>query len=94
MEVFNTFIIVGALAAVGYAGLVIMFFVSSLRGSIYPHRYMCLINPFIIMVLSLILSKILPQTSLVNGFFGMGQQSIGLFITFVVLYMTGKERIG
>ena len=94
MEVFNTFIIVGALAAVGYAGLVIMFFISSLRGNIYPHRYMCLINPFIIMVLSLILSKILPQTSLVNGFFGMGQQSIGLFITFVVLYMTGKERIG
>ena len=94
MEVFNTFIIVGALAAVGYAGLVIMFFVSSLRGSIYPHRYMCLINPFIIMVLSLMLSKILPQTPLVNGFLGMGQQSIGLFITFVALYMTSKERIG
>ena len=47
-----------------------------------------------VMVLSLILSKILPQTSLVNGLFGMGQQSIGLFITFVALYMPGKERIG
>ena len=68
--------------------VVILFFVSSIRGSIYPHRYMCLINPFIIMLLSMILSKVLPQTPLVNGFFGMGQQSIGLFVVFVVLYMT------
>ncbi len=88
MEVFDTFILVGALAAVGYAGVVILFFVSSIRGSIYPHRYMCLINPFIIMLLSMILSKVLPQTPLVNGFFGMGQQSIGLFVVFVALYMT------
>ena len=78
MEIFNTYILVGALAAVGYAGLVILFFISSFRGNIYPHRSMCLINPFIIMVLSLILSKLLPQTPIVNGFFGMGQQSIGL----------------
>ena len=91
MEIFNTYILVGALAAVGYAGLVILFFISGLRGNIYPHRYMCLINPFIIMILSLILSKILPQTPIVNGFFGMGQQSIGLFITFVALYMTTGE---
>ena len=93
MEVFNTFILVGALAAVGYAGVVILFFISSFKGSIYPYRHMCIINPFIIMVSSLILSKILPKTPLVNGFFGMGQQSIGLFVTFVALYLTSEEYI-
>ena len=92
MDVFNKFIFVGALAALGYAAMVVIIFVESVRGKIYPAKWMCLLNPFLIMIVCILLSKILPQTAFVNGVFGLGQQSIGLFILFVSLYRTeGKN---
>lgn len=88
MDVFNTFILVGSLAAVGYAVMVIIIFIESIRGKVFPFKWMCVMNPFLIMVVCILLSKVLPQTAFVNGVFGLGQQSIGLFILFVTLYRT------
>ncbi len=88
MDVFNTFILVGLLAAVGYAVMVIIIFIESIRGKVFPFKWMCVMNPFLIMIVCIVLSKILPQTAFVNGVFGLGQQSIGLFILFVTLYRT------
>jgi hypothetical protein len=92
MDVFNTFILVGSLAAVGYAVMVIIIFIESIRGKVFPFKWMCVMNPFLIMIVCIVLSKILPQTAFVNGVFGLGQQSIGLFILFVTLYLTCREN--
>ena len=91
MDVFNTFIAVGSLAALGYAVMVVILFVQTVRGKIYPSRWMCLLNPFLIMIVCIVLSKVLPRTAFVNGVFGLGQQSIGLFILFVTLHLTCKN---
>ena len=82
MDVFNKFIFVGSLAALGYAVMVVIFFAESIRGKIYPSKWMCVLNPFLIMIVCILLSKVLPKTALVNGVFGFGQQSIGFFIIF------------
>ena len=92
MDLFNTFILVGSLAALGYAVMVVIIFIESVRGRIFPYKWMCVLNPFLIMIVSVLLSRILPQTAFVNGVFGLGQQSIGLFIFFVSLYLTGKRQ--
>ena len=95
LDLFNKFIVVGGLAALGYAGLVLLLFISAVKGNIYPKKWMCIINPFVFMVLCILLSKVLPQTPLVNGFFGLGQQSMGLFIVFMFLLLTcGKNHTG
>ncbi|WP_366936701.1 DUF6796 family protein [uncultured Clostridium sp.] len=91
LEVFNTFILVGALAAVGYAVIVIIMFIEGIKGNIYSRKWMCIINPFVFMVICIILSKILPQVAFVNGVFDLGQQSLGLFIVFLTLYFTCKR---
>ena len=91
LELFKVFIIVSIPAVIGYAGMTVMMFVSAFKGEIMQ-RHMCLINPFILMVGCIILSKLLPQTAFVNGVFGFGQQSIGLFIVFLTMYITGKHR--
>ena len=91
MDLFNTFIAVGSLAALGYAVMVVILFVQTVRGKIYPSRWMCLLNPFLIMIVCIVLSKVLPRTAFVNGVFGLGQQSIGLFILFVTLHLTCKN---
>ena len=91
MDVFNKFIYVGSLAVLGYAVMVVIFFAESVRGKIYPSIWMCVLNPFLIMMVCILLSKVLPQTALVNGVFGLGQQSIGFFIIFVTLYLTVKR---
>lgn len=88
LDVFNTFILVGALAAVGYACMVIIMFISTIRGELFKNRWMCMVNPFIFMVICIVLSKVLPQTAFVNGVFNLGQQSIGLFIVFCFFYFT------
>ena len=91
MDLFNTFIAVGSLAALGYAVMVVILFVQTVRGKIYPFRWMCLLNPFLIMIVCIVLSKVLPRTAFVNGVIGLGQQSIGLFILFVTLHLTCKN---
>lgn len=88
MDLFNKFIVVGALAAVGYGIVVILMFVDSLRGIIFPHKWMSIINPFFFMVICIVLSKMLPQSAFINGVFNLGQQSLGLFIVFLVLIFT------
>lgn len=82
LDVFNTFILVSALAAVGYACMAIIMFISSIRGELFKKKWMCIVNPFVSMVICVVLSNVLPQTAFVNGVFGLGQQSIGLFIVF------------
>lgn len=58
-------------------------------------RSLCFINPLAIMFICVILSKLLPQTSFVNGVVSMGQQSIGFFIVFLALLITcGNLRGG
>ena len=95
MDIFNTFIIVGIPAAVGYACMNIVFFISCVKGNIYPKRSLCFINPLAIMFICVILSKLLPQTSFVNGVVSMGQQSIGFSIVFLALLITcGNLRGG
>lgn len=91
LDVFNTFILVGAFAAVGYAVMVILFFIDSIKGVIYPKKWMCIINPFVFMMICIVLSKVLPQTAFVNGVFDLGQQSVGLFIVFCVLLFTASH---
>lgn len=88
MDLFNKFVVVGALAAVGYGIVVILMFVDSLRGIIFPHKWMSIINPFFFMVICIVLSKMLPQSAFINGVFNLGQQSLGLFIVFLVLFFT------
>ena len=54
-------------------------FIDSVKGRIYPFKWMWCINPFVFMMISIALSKILPQTAFTNGVFNLGQQSTGLF---------------
>ena len=91
IEFFNTFIKVGFLAAVGYFILVLCMFLSSLNEEIYSRKCMCIINPLFFMFVCIFLSRVLPQTAFVNGVFGLGQQSLGLFIVFLVLYKTVSD---
>ena len=90
MDVFNKYILVGSLAALGYAVMTIILFVESIRGKIFRFKWMCVINPLLIMMVCIVLSKTLPQTAFVNGVFDLGQQSIGFFILFVTLTL-GKH---
>lgn len=92
IDVFQVFIIVGGLAAVGYVGMVVIIFISAIKGELFKHKWMCLVNPFILMIVCIILSKVLPQTAFVNGVFNMSQQSIGLFVVFCVLYFTCERK--
>ena len=92
LEVFNTFILVGAFAALGYVVMVAVMFWEAIKGNVYPYKWMCIINPAFFMAICILLSKILPQTALVNGFFDLGQQSIGLFIVFITLYFTCDNK--
>ncbi len=92
LEVFNTFILVGALAAVGYAFMVAVMFWEAIKGNVYPYKWMCIINPAFFMIICILLSKILPQTAFVNGVFGLGQQSVGLFIVFMTLFFCSKNE--
>ena len=79
------------LAGLGYAVMVILFFIDSIKGVIYPKKWMCIINPFVFMMICIVLSKVLPQTAFVNGVFDLGQQSVGLFIVFCVLLFTASH---
>ena len=91
LDFFNTFIAVGALAAAGYIGMAVTLFAAVLKGGVFPNKRMCLVNPLVFMAVCVALSKLLPQTPFVNGVFGLGQQSIGLFIVFCVfLFSKGK----
>ncbi len=91
MDVFNAFILVGSLAALGYAVMAIILFVESVRGKVFPFKWMCVINPLLFMIVCIVLSKVLPQTAFVNGVFALGQQSVGFFVLFLTLLLTGKK---
>lgn len=93
MDIFNSFILVSVPAAVGYACVAVVYFISCFKGNIYPKRGMSFINPLILMLICIMLSKILPRTPFVNGVLSMGQQSIGLFFVFLTLYFTSKEKV-
>lgn len=86
-ELFYTFIGVSAFAAIGFGLLSIILFWATYKKQICNSKYMALINPVIIMLICILLSKILPSTNYINGIFGWGQQSIGLFFTFLIYYL-------
>ena len=79
-------------AAGEYAVMVVVMFLEAIKGDVYPYKWMCIINPAFFMIVCILLSKILPQTAFVNGVFDLGQQSVGLFIVFITLYFTCKNR--
>lgn len=92
-ELFGEFPINGDIIDDVYRNIV--FFISCVKGNIYPKRSLCFINPLAIMIICVILSKLLPQTFFVNGVVSMGQQSIGFFIVFLALLITcGNLRGG
>lgn len=92
LDVFNTFILVGSLAALGYAVMVAVMLLEAIRGNVYPYKWMSIINPAFFMIICILLSKILPQTAFVNGVFDLGQQSVGLLIVFLTLYFTCENQ--
>lgn len=94
LEVFNTFILVSLLAALGYTAMVVIMFIEAVRGNLYPYKWMCIINLAFFMIICILLSKILPQTAFVNGVFDLGQQNVGLFIVFITLYLTNSYTRG
>ena len=91
LDVFNTFILVSSLAAIGYLGMAISMFISVIKGYLFSKKWMCIINPLFFMITCIGISKLLPQTAFVNGVFSLGQQSIGLFITFLACYFGEKD---
>lgn len=90
-ELFYTFIGVAAFAAIGFGLLSMILFRAASKKQICGSKYMALINPLFIMLICVLLSKILPATSYSNGILGWGQQSIGLFFTFLAYDMRFKS---
>ena len=90
-ELFYTFIGVAAFAAIGFALLSVILFWSTYKKQIDNSKYMVFINPLKVMLICVLFSKILPPTNYVNRIFGWGQQSIGLFFTFLIYYMRFKS---
>jgi len=83
-QLFFTFIGVSALAAAAFVGLSVYLFIVSITGKFNNKKWLSVFNPFLIMLVSIILSKILPANKVVNGVFAWGQQSIALFTTFLM----------
>lgn len=83
-ELFFVFIGVASLAAVAFAGLSVYLFFVSITGKFSNKKWLSIFNPLLIMLVLIILSKILPASKVVNGVFAWGQQSLALFITFMV----------
>ncbi|MDE7164302.1 MAG: hypothetical protein K2O04_02620 [Clostridiales bacterium] len=83
-QLFFTFIGVSALAAVAFVGLSVYMFIASITGKFDNKKWLSIFNPLLIMLLLIILSKFLPANKVVNGVFAWGQQSIALFITFMM----------
>ncbi len=83
-QLFFVFISVASLAAVAFAGLSVYLFVVSVTGKFNNKKWLSIFNPLLIMLALIFLSKILPANKVVNGVFAWGQQSLALFITFMV----------
>lgn len=83
-QLFYVFIGVASLAAVAFAGLSVYLFFVSITGKFNNKKWLSIFNPLFIMLVSIILSKIFPANKVVNGVFAWGQQSIALFITFMM----------
>ena len=83
-QLFFVFIAVASLAAVAFAGLSVYLFFMTITGKFNNERWLSIFNPLLIMLVLIILSKILPANKVVNGVFAWGQQSIALFITFMM----------
>lgn len=82
-EFFFTFISVSALAAVGFAMLSFVMFIAAIKGVWSNTKWFILVNPLLVMMLSVVLAKILPQNAIFTGVFDWGQQSISLLLVFL-----------
>lgn len=83
-QLFFVFIAVASLAAVAFAGLSVYLFFVTVTGKFNNEKWLSIFNPLLIMLVLIILSKILPANKVINGVFAWGQQSIALFITFMM----------
>lgn len=83
-QLFFTFIGVASLAAVAFAGLSVYLFFVSITGKFNNKKWLSIFNPLLIMLVFIILAKVLPANNVTNGVFAWGQQSLALFITFMV----------
>ena len=82
-EFFYTFISVSALAAVGFAMLSFVMFIAAIKGVWSNTKWFILVNPLLVMMLSVVLTKLLPQNAIFTGIFDWGQQSISLLVVFL-----------
>ncbi len=78
------FIAVASLAAVAFAGLSVYLFFVTFTGKFNDKKWLSVFNLLLIMLVLIILSKILPANKVINGVFAWGQQSLALFITFMM----------
>lgn len=83
-EFFFTFIFVSALAAVGFAMLSFVMFIAAIKGVWSTAKWFIWVNPILVMMLSIVLVKLLPQNAVLTGIFDWGQQSISLFVVFFI----------
>lgn len=83
-QLFFVFIAVASLAAVAFAVLSIYLFFVTITGKFDNKKWLSIFNPLLIMLVLIILSKILPANKVINGVFAWGQQSLALFITFMM----------
>ena len=88
-EFFFTFILVSALAAVGFAMLSFIMFIAAVKGVWANTKWFILVNPLLVMMLSVVLAKLLPQNAIFTGIFDWGQQSISLLVVFLFLQKAG-----
>lgn len=86
-DIFNSFICVAIPAAVGFGIAVVILFIVTAKKILNNKPWLIAVNPLFIMIFCIVLSKILPTCSMVNGVFGWGQQSIALFFTFLIYYL-------
>ena len=92
-KVFNSFIFIAFPAAAGFGIVVIILFIITVKKMINNSYWLVVVNPLIIMLVCILLSKLLPRCAMVNGVFGWGQQSIALFFTFLVYYINYNDLL-
>lgn len=85
-EFFFTFIFVSALAAVGFTLLSFIMFIAAMKGVWTNSKWFILVNPLLVMMLSVVLAKLLPQNAIFTGIFDWGQQSISLLAVFSIFF--------
>lgn len=59
-------------------------FIAAIKGVWSTAKWFIWVNPILVMMLSIVLVKLLPQNAVLTGIFDWGQQSISLFVVFFI----------